>query len=66
MKPGIYTVEDIMSALGFSMEGITDYRRVKVGGLGFDYLDQKIRIPETAGVIEISLDGKVAVSKKVK
>ena len=54
-----------MDALSFSMEEIKDYRRVKVGGLSFDDLDKKIRIPESAKTIEITLDGKVEAEGKV-
>ncbi len=66
MRAGIYTVQDIMNELGFSMDGITDYRRVKVGGLGFDYLDKQINIPGSAATIVITLDGKEAATAPVE
>lgn len=66
MQSGSYTVEQIMAELEFSMDGITDYRRVKVGGLGFDDLSKVIRVPESAETIEITLDGDVVASQDVE
>lgn len=63
-KPGIYPVSEILDTLGFEM--VEDFRRVKIGGLGFDYLDSKIRIPESAKTIEVTLDGEVVATGKVK
>lgn len=67
MKAGIYTVQQIMQALDFDFaQAEGDYRRVKIGGLGFDYLDKTINIPESAESIDITLDGEIVASQEVE
>lgn len=59
IQPGLYTVQEILTHAGFDFaraEG--DYRRVRVGGLGFDDLTQKIAIPPSAEEVNITLDGQ--------
>lgn len=77
VSPGLYTYRELFDRFGFDVEkeaavnyessgpGV-DYRRVNVGGLSFDDLDQQIHIPEGAEKLEISLDDEVVVSAKVK
>ena len=56
-----------MQALGFDVaQAEGDNRRVKVGGLGYDFLDKVIAIPESAETIDITLDGEVVVSAPVE
>jgi hypothetical protein len=69
IKAGTYTLEEIFRKANFDFadkaaadynDGNPDYRRVKVGGLGFDSLDEKIVVPVTANELVISLDGESA------
>lgn len=68
IQAGFHTVRDILQAANFDFEGkaaadylngAPDYRRVQVGGLGFDDLDSVIRIPTTADEVVITVDGKL-------
>lgn len=68
IKAGSYTVGDVFKSVKFDfegqagaeyLEGRPDYRRVQVGGLAFDSLEDKITIPVTADSVEITLDGEV-------
>lgn len=61
ISPGVYTVQEIFDLVGFTFD-FDDYRRVKVGGLGFDDLDRSLRIPEGASVVEIQVDGETTKS----
>ena len=63
---GRYTYRELFNQVGFDFnakaaaaynQGQPDYRRVKVGGVGFDSLDDEIVIPYTANTITITLDG---------
>lgn len=74
IKAGYYSVGDVFKAVGFDfggsaaadyLDGQPDFRRVQVGGLAFDSLDDKITIPVTADVVEITLDGEVVESLDV-
>lgn len=67
IQAGFHTVREILAAANFDFEakaaadhldGGADYRRVQVGGLGFDDLDYVINIPTTADDILITVDGK--------
>jgi hypothetical protein len=66
IEAGIYTVREIFQIAGFNFEekaaadhlnGAPDYRKVKVGGLGFDDLDKVLRVPEAADELVIAVDG---------
>lgn len=61
ISPGVYTVQEIFDLVGFTFD-FDDYRRVKVGGLGFDDLGRSLRIPEGASILEIQVDGETAKS----
>lgn len=66
ITPGLYTFKQVFETVGFSMDGITDYRTVKVGGLGFDNPEtDTLRIPEGAEKLEITLNGSVVVTATV-
>jgi hypothetical protein len=63
---GRYTYRELFNEVGFDFmaksaatynQGTPDFRRVKVGGVGFDSLDDEIVIPYTANTITITLDG---------
>lgn len=65
IKPGTYTIDEILRKGDFDfrkeaaadyLNGEPDYRRVKVGGVGFDDLDEKLVVPPTADNVTITLD----------
>lgn len=70
IAPGTYTFGQLLDQFGFDVEkeaaveyessgaGV-DYRRVKVGGLGFDDLNDTLVVPESAGTLTLTLDGEV-------
>lgn len=75
IQPGMYSVRELLAKANFDFEGqaaadyldgAPDYRRVKVGGLGFDDLEKQIRVQPTADAVEISLDGKAVESLEVE
>jgi hypothetical protein len=64
---GRHTFGDLFRSAGFDFEakaaadynnGAPDYRRVKVGGIGFDSLDDVIVVPYTVDTVAITLDGE--------
>jgi len=66
---GRYTYRELFNDVGFNFEdsaaadyndGAPDFRRVKVGGVGFDSLDDVVVVPYTADTLDISVDGKAA------
>jgi hypothetical protein len=66
INAGVYTVAEILNAAGFDFKkeaaadhlgGAPDYRRVKVGGIGFDDLDKVVNVPYTANELVITVDG---------
>lgn len=67
VTPGIYTIKQLLDIAGFDIQnagadyndGNPDHRRVTVGGLGFDGLEDKLAVPATADHVEITLDGVV-------
>lgn len=77
IAPGFYTFQQVFDTLGFDVNekaaveyessgaGV-DYRRVKVGGLGFDDPDQTIHVPESAKTLEVTLDDEVVAKATVK
>ena len=75
IRAGRYTVREILRQADFDfaakaavdyLNGGADFRRVKIGGLGFDDLDTEMVIPVTADQLEIRLDGAVDVSLDVR
>lgn len=67
INAGTHTVRDIFRAAKFNFEenaaadylgGAPDYRRVQIGGLGFDDLDDRIVVPVTADDLDITVDGE--------
>lgn len=74
ISPGIHSVRDLFAQSGFDFEGqaaadyndgAPDFRRVKVGGLGFDDLDREVRVQPTADSVEITLDGQKVAELEV-
>lgn len=74
VKPGIYKVSELLEKADFDFEkeaaadynnGAPDFRRVQVGGLPFDDLNQTVRVPVTANAVSISLDGEEKASLEV-
>lgn len=68
IQAGIYTVSEFFDAVGFNfaeksaadyLDGQPDYRRVKIGGIGFDDLEKVFEIPYTTNSLDITVDGKV-------
>lgn len=76
IKPGNYSVKELLDLLQFDFEKeaavegsdgqYTDHRRVQLGNLGFDSLEDRITVPESAEYLVVTLDGKEAVKAKVK
>lgn len=69
IRAGRHTIEEVFRQAGFDFHkeaaadylgGKPDFRRVKVGGLSFDALDEEIVIPYTADKVEVTVDGEVA------
>lgn len=69
LSPGEYTFREVLEKADFDIEkeALTEYessgqhvdhRRVQVGGLSFDDLDDRFRVPESADNLSITLDGK--------
>jgi hypothetical protein len=67
ISAGTHSVQEILDAAGFDfnqnaaadyLNGRPDFRRVQIGGLAFDSLDDTIHIPVTADDVLITLDGK--------
>lgn len=65
IQAGTYSAKEILDAANFDfykeaaadyLNGGADYRRVQIGGLGFDSLDDCIVIPVTADTVTITLD----------
>lgn len=65
IQAGTYTIQEVLDAAGFDfateaaaeyLKGEPDYRRVKVGGIGFDHLDERLTIPVTADSVVVTLD----------
>ncbi len=56
---GRHTIAEILARAGITMDEVIDYRRVKIGGLGFDYLDELFLVPESATSVTVTLDGEV-------
>lgn len=74
VKPGLYTIKDLLDLVDFDVysEAAVDYnesgydlRRVQVGGLPFNDLDEQIRVPEGASTVEITLDSSVVAALDV-
>ena len=75
VAPGSYTFAQFFGLVDFDFEGAAyveddgaprvDYRKVKVGGLSFDDLDQTFVVPESADVVEVTVDGEVVKSASV-
>lgn len=64
---GFHTVQEILQKANFDfnseaaadyLNGQPDFRRVRIGGLGFDSLDEVLNIPVTTDELLITLDGK--------
>jgi hypothetical protein len=74
IKAGKYTVQDLLDAADFDVktEAAVDYnesgydlRRVQVGGLPFNDLEQVIEVPESATEVEVTLDQGVVATLQV-
>lgn len=57
LQPGIHTFGDILTKAGIEIDDSYDRRRIKVGGLGFDSVEETLRVPETADTLIVELDG---------
>lgn len=75
VRAGMHKVSDLLAAADFDfaseaaaeyLDGQPDHRRVKVGGLSFDSVDQEVRVPVTANEVEIELDGAVVATLDVE
>lgn len=74
IKAGSYSVAELLRAADFDLSragadylnGNPDLRRVTVGGLGFDSLEDRLSVPVTADAVDITLDGEVVESLSVK
>jgi len=75
IQAGTYTVRELLDRAEFDFEkkaaadyndGNPDFRRVKIGGLGFDDLDDTVVVPVTADELEITLDGKAETKLTVE
>lgn len=74
IKAGSCTFGEILRAAGFELsdagaeylDGQPDLRRVTVGGLGFDSLEDVVTVPVTADKVDVTLDGEVVKSLSVK
>lgn len=75
IKSGNHTIKEILDIAEFDFhakaaadynDGDPDFRRVKVGGLGFDDLDKVVHIPSTATEVVITLDDKPEVTLEVE
>lgn len=73
IEPGYYTIREIFKVAGFDLnqaasvdygDGV-DRRKVKVGGVGFDDLEDMVLIPSSADTLEISVDGVPSVTLDV-
>ncbi len=58
LEPRIYTFGEVLAMAGLTVDAAFDRRRIKVGGLGFDSLDQTFRLPDTADGLIVTLDDK--------
>jgi hypothetical protein len=74
IQAGTYTVQQILEVAGLDfnreaaadyLNGQPDYRRVRVGGLGFDSLEECIVVPVTTDELVVALDGKTHTTLKV-
>ena len=70
IKPGYHSIREIFHAAEFDLrekaaveygDGV-DRRRVKVGGLGFNDVEDVINIPVSADILEITVDGILDVA----
>ena len=76
LKPGTYTLEELLKLFEFNIHeeakiehesgSHTDFRRVQVGRLTFDSLEDTFVVPEGAEEVELALDGKTVAKAKVK
>lgn len=57
IQPGLYTVSDLLALCNIAVNEGYDRRRIKLGGLGFDNLDERLRIPESATTFDVTIDG---------
>lgn len=53
---GIHTFQDVLSLVGIEVDDSYDRRRLKIGGLGFDSVDEKFRV--TGDQLIVTLDGE--------
>lgn len=58
IRPGLYDVQTILTHCGLVVDDSYDRRRIKLGGLGFDSLDEQLRIPDTAETFVVTVDGQ--------
>lgn len=76
IAPGAYTVQELLDHFDFNVDekaaveyessgSHVDYRRVKIGGLGFDSLEQTISVPDAAKSLDLTLDGEVVAQADV-
>lgn len=73
IRAGAYTIGEILRTADFDLsragadylDGQPDLRRVTVGGLGFDSLEESLAVPVTADAVDITLDGEVVESLEV-
>jgi hypothetical protein len=59
LEPRVYTFKEILDQAGLVVDDTYDRRRIKVGGLGFDSIDETFKVPEAANELELTLDGEV-------
>jgi len=75
ISPGNYSIRELLDAAGFDFmnEAAVDYnadgwdrRRIRVGGLSFDDLDERIIVPESADSVSISVDGEESANLSIE
>lgn len=74
ISPGTYSVRELLDAAGLDyMDAASveynadgwDRRRIRVGGLSFDDLEERVVVPDSAASVSISVDGDEAASINV-
>jgi hypothetical protein len=76
LEPGTYTIQQLLDHFDFDVDrkaavsyessgDHVDYRRVKIGGLGFDSPEDKLMVVSGSS-LELTLDGEVVNSVDVK
>lgn len=74
IRPGVYTYGELLKAAGVDFEkaaaadynaGGIDFRKVSVGGLTFDSLDNVVRVQAGSEKVDVRVEGKLEGSVAV-